>query len=99
MITKQVHTTYINHACWQRYMHLCGLRVVICSDYIPMFSVFTPSITPSKTPVVSLSKKLSPNCLVLGGSRIGIECDIIIKLKQLVGLMEFWLICQISPIH
>ena len=36
---------------------------------------------PSKTPVVSLSKKLYPYCLVLVGSRTGFERDVTIELK------------------
>ena len=37
--------------------------------------------SPIKAPVVSLSKKLYPYCLVLVGSRSGIERDFTIKLK------------------
>ena len=52
----------------------------------------------SKALIVSLSKKLYPYCLVLVGSRNGLERDITIKLKQIEGLMEDWLKCQISPL-
>ena len=53
---------------------------------------------PSKAPVVSLSKKLYPYCLVMVGSRIGFERDFTIKLNLIEGLMEGWLKCQISPL-
>jgi len=43
---------------------------------------------PSKAPVVSLSKKIYPYCLVLVGSRNGFERDITIELKYIEGLME-----------
>jgi len=43
---------------------------------------------PSKVPVVSLSKKLYPYYLVLGGSRNGFERDITIELKLFEGLKE-----------
>ena len=46
---------------------------------------------PSKAPVVSLSKKHYPYCLVLVGSMNGFECEFTIKLKQIEGLMEDWL--------
>ena len=42
--------------------------------------------TPSKVPVVSLSEKLYPNCLVLVGSRIVFELDFTIELKQIETL-------------
>ena len=42
----------------------------------------------SKAPVVSLSKKLYPYCLVLIGSRNGFEPDFTIELKQIEGLVE-----------
>ena len=44
--------------------------------------------SPIKAPVVSLSKKLYPYCLVLGGSRNGFERDFTIELKLIEGLME-----------
>ena len=53
---------------------------------------------PSKTPVVSLSKKLYPCCLVLVGSRNGFERDFTIELNYIQGLMEDWLKCQTSPL-
>ena len=53
---------------------------------------------PSKAPVVSLSKKLYPDCLVLVGSRKGFERDFTIKLNWVEGLMVDWLKCQISPL-
>ena len=37
--------------------------------------------SPNKGPVVSLSKKLYPYCLVLVGSRNGFERDLTIKVK------------------
>ena len=52
---------------------------------------------PSESPVVSLSKKLYPYCLVLVGSKNGFERDFTIELKQFEGLMEDRLKCQISP--
>ena len=52
---------------------------------------------PSKSPVVSLSKKFYPYCLVLVGSKNGFERDFTIELKQFEGLMEDRLKCQISP--
>ena len=51
---------------------------------------------PSKAPVVTLSKKHYPYCLVLVGSRNGFERDFTIALKGIEGLMEDWLKCQIS---
>jgi len=42
----------------------------------------------SKAPVVFLSKKLYPYCLVLVGSRKGFECDFTIELKQLRALWK-----------
>jgi len=44
-------------------------------------------------PVVYLSKKLYPNCLVLVGSRNGFERDFTIELNEIEGLMED---CKIS---
>ena len=52
----------------------------------------------SKAPVVSLSKKLYPYCLVLVGSRNRFERGFTIKLKQIEGLMKDWLKCQLSPL-
>ena len=49
---------------------------------------------PTKAPVVFLSKKLSPYCLVLVGSRNRFEREFTIKLKWIEG----WLKCQISPL-
>jgi len=43
---------------------------------------------PSKAPVVSLSKKLYPYCLVLVASRNGFQREFTIELKQFEGLME-----------
>jgi len=55
-----------------------GLRVrlVMCRLWVH---------APSKTPVVSLSKKLYPYCLVLVGTRKGFERDFT---KWIEGLME-----------
>ena len=55
-------------------------------------------LAPSKNPIVSLSKKLYPYCLLLVGSKNGFECDFTIELKWIEGLMEDWLKCQISPL-
>ena len=44
--------------------------------------------SPIKGPVVSLSKKLYPYCLVLVGSRNGFERDFTIKVKIIEGLTE-----------
>ena len=52
---------------------------------------------PSKAPVVSLSKKIYPYCLLLVGSRNEFEGDFTIELKWIEGLIEDWLKCQISP--
>jgi len=38
-------------------------------------------VTQSKTPAVSVSKKLNPHCLVLVGSKGGFERDLTTKLK------------------
>ena len=53
---------------------------------------------PLKASVVSLTKKLYPNCLALVGSRNGFERDFTIELKLIEGLMEDWLKCQISSL-
>ena len=53
---------------------------------------------PSMAPVVSLSMKRYPYCLVLVGSRNGFERDFTIELNEIEGLMEGWLKCQISPL-
>ena len=52
----------------------------------------------TKVPVVSLTKKLYPYCLVLVGSRNGLERDFTIKLKLIKGLKKYWLNCQISTL-
>ena len=54
------------------------LELVVGSDEVDVKVVGS---SPIKVPVVSLSKKLDPYCLVLVGSRNGFERDITIKLK------------------
>ena len=51
-----------------------------------------------KAPLVSLSKKLYPYCLVLVGSRNGFERDITIEVNYLRALWKIDLKCQISPL-
>ena len=50
----------------------------------------------SKAPIVSLSKKRNPFYLVLVDSRNRFKRDFTIKLKQIEGVMEDCLKCQIS---
>ena len=52
---------------------------------------------PSKTPVVSLSKKQYPYCLVLVGSRNGFERDFTIELNKVRALWKIDLMSNKSP--
>jgi len=57
----------------------------------PQPSYFDVDSSFIKLPVVTLSKKFYPYCLVLVGSRNRFERNFTIKLKQIEGLMEDWL--------
>ena len=70
---------------WRSWLHVWLLWKVVGSSHI-------------KGPVVSLSNKLYPYCLVLVGSRNGFEREFTIELKYIEGFMEDWLKCQISPL-
>ena len=79
-----------------KYLHYNNLQNWIMMGYAAWRSGFHVWLvmwrscvrTPSKAPVVSLSKKLYPYCLVLVGSRNAYEQDFTIELKQIEGLME-----------
>ena len=57
------------------------VRGDVAQWFVPLVMWRSCVRAPSKAPVVSLSKKLCPYCLVLVGSRNGFELDFTIELE------------------